>query len=170
MKGGQGLSDVVRASISPSLSAKSRRETHFRKNSQIWMGRTFLGSTSCRGSLRFRHRADLLVVIELLRCRVLLLLQERQLHIEQEAALFRQVACRPLDCQNVKSSKQASSLSSSCEGDNGVQIFLPFASGTRSLTWSSEAMPVLFRPSSPIRAASAHSRCWGEFQCSSSVE
>ena len=49
-----------------------------------------------------------------------------------ECKLLRPVACRPLDCQNVKSSKQAPPLSSSCEGDNGVQMFLPFASGTRS--------------------------------------
>ena len=33
------------------------------------------------------------------------------------------------------SSKQASSLSSSCEGDNGVQLFLPFASRTKSTHW-----------------------------------
>ena len=37
---------VVRAAIRPSLSAKSRRGTHFRTNS-FWMGRTFLGSISC---------------------------------------------------------------------------------------------------------------------------
>ena len=47
MEDGQGLSatwsgptpicriEVVKAAISPSLSAKSRRETHFRKNSPI---------------------------------------------------------------------------------------------------------------------------------------
>ena len=40
--------EIVRAAISPSLRAKSRRETYFRKNSPTRTGRTFLGSTSCR--------------------------------------------------------------------------------------------------------------------------
>ena len=58
-----------------------------------------------------------------------------QLRIEQEAALFRQVSRGPLDRENVKTPEQASSLSSSCEGDNGVQMFLPFASRTKSTHW-----------------------------------
>ena len=52
MEDGQGLSaawsansicliEVVKSAISSSLSAKSRRETYFRKNSPIWMGQTF---------------------------------------------------------------------------------------------------------------------------------
>ena len=58
MKDGQGLNaaqgttpicriEVVKAGISPSLSAKSRRETYFRKNFSTRTGRTFLGPTSC---------------------------------------------------------------------------------------------------------------------------
>ena len=38
----------VKAVIAPSLSARSRRETHFRKSSPVRMGRTFFfGSTAC---------------------------------------------------------------------------------------------------------------------------
>ena len=39
--------DVVKAAISPSLSASSRRETYFRWNSPIYMDPNFLGSASC---------------------------------------------------------------------------------------------------------------------------
>ena len=98
------------------------------------MGRTFLGWTSCCSYvtvssgdfLRFRKRTDPLVVVELLRGRVCLFLQKHQLCVEQEAALFWQVSCRPLDCENV-----ASLLAGSCEEDSGVQMFLPSASRTR---------------------------------------
>ena len=44
--------------------------------------------------LRFRQR---LVVVELLRSRFLLLLQEHQLCIEPEAAFFWQITCCPFD-------------------------------------------------------------------------
>ena len=37
---------AVTGAISPSLSAGSRLQTYFRRNSFIWMGRTFVGSTS----------------------------------------------------------------------------------------------------------------------------
>ena len=63
----------------------------------------------------------------------------------------------PLDCENVKTAKQASPLASSCEGDDGVQVFLP--EGPRALigarlTCGSDAIPVLLRPCSviPLRA------------------
>ena len=85
--------------------------------------------------LHFRQRSDLLVVIELLRGRVLLFLQEHQLRIEQEAALFRQVACRPLHGENVETPQQASPLAVSCEGDDGTQVFLSFSSNTRGTRW-----------------------------------
>ena len=55
-----------------------------------------------------------------------------RLCVEQEATFLRPVACRPFDCQNVKASKQASPLTSSCEGDNGIQVFLPFSGRARS--------------------------------------
>ena len=55
--------------------------------------------------------------------------------IEQEAALFQQVACSPLDRENFETPEQTSPLTSSCEGDDGVQVFLPFASWTRSTHW-----------------------------------
>ena len=72
------------------------------------------------------------VVIELHRGRVFLFLQEHQLYVEQEAALFRQVSCHPLDRGNVELPKQASPLAGSCERDDGIQVFLLFASKTRS--------------------------------------
>ena len=77
--------EVVKASISPSLSAKSRRETYFRKDSHIYKGRTFWGVDlllviqdavfwDVGGDfLRFCQRTDPLVVIELLQGRVLFL-------------------------------------------------------------------------------------------------
>ena len=135
--------EVVRAAISPSLSAKSRRETKFRKN----VGRTFFGVDVLlilrdavfwdvsSDNLRFRQRADPLVVVGLLRGRVVVLLRERQLCVEQEAALFRQVSCRPLVRENVELPELASPLANSCEGDDGVQVFLPFASRTKSTHW-----------------------------------
>ena len=52
---------------------------------------------------------------------------KHQLCVEQEAALSRQVSCRPLDGKNVELPKQASPLAGSCEGDDGIQVFLPFA-------------------------------------------
>ena len=63
------------------------------------------------------------------------LLQEHQLCIEQEAAIFGQVTCCPLDREKAKTPDQTSLLTSSCEGDDGVQVSLPFASGTRSTHW-----------------------------------
>ena len=50
--------------------------------------------------LRFRQRTDPLVIIELLRGWVFLFLQEQQLRVEEEAALFRQVSRRPTNCEN----------------------------------------------------------------------
>ena len=41
------IEEVVKAAISPSLSAGSLRETYFGRNSPICMGRTFLESTFC---------------------------------------------------------------------------------------------------------------------------
>ena len=70
------------------------------------------------------------------------------------------------------------------EGDNGIQVFVPFTSRTGaliddSLTWRSEAMPVLLGPYSlialraslwrpPPQAVRAPSAWWDEFQCPSS--
>ena len=67
---------VVRAAISPSLSAKSRRGTHSRTTFFLWMGRTFFGvylllvvryarlGDVCGECLCFCERSDPLVVIE----------------------------------------------------------------------------------------------------------
>ena len=69
---------VVKAAISPSLSARSRRETHFRKTSPHLNGSNFLEvdllllmqdavfwDVRC-DFLRFRQRTDPLVILELL--------------------------------------------------------------------------------------------------------
>ena len=70
--------EVVRAAISPSLSARSRLETYFRTNSPVGMGRTFLGVgllllvrdavfwDVSSDFVHFRQRTDPPVVIELL--------------------------------------------------------------------------------------------------------
>ena len=61
------------------------------------------------------------------------LLQKHQLSVEQETSLFRQVSCRPLYCDECRAPETSdSSGRSSCEGDDGIQVFLPFASRTRS--------------------------------------
>ena len=87
------------------------------------------------GFLRFRQRANpLVVVVEMLRGRVFLFFQKRQLRVEQGAARFRQVSRGPLDRENVKTPDQASPLASSC-GHDGTQMFLPFAGRTRSTHW-----------------------------------
>ena len=97
--------------------------------------------------LRFRQRANPLVVVELLRGRVFFFLQKDQ--------LFRQVSRGPLDRENVKAPEQAPPLASSCEGDNGIQCSCrsPVGPGALigdSLTWGNEAIPVLLRPCSLI--------------------
>ena len=85
--------------------------------------------------LRFCQRADPLVIVKLPRVRVFLYLKKHQLRVEQEAALFRQVSRGPLDRENVETPQHAPPLASSCEGDDGIQVFLPFASRTRSTHW-----------------------------------
>ena len=77
--------EVVRATISPSLSVSSRRETHFRV---LLITRDAVFWDVSGDFLRFRQRADpLVVVVELFRGRVLFLHQEHQLCIEQEVGL-----------------------------------------------------------------------------------
>ena len=58
-------------------------------------------------------------------------LQEHELRVEEESAFFRQIACRPLDGESVKSSKHTPPLPSSCEGDDCFQM-LSCACGARS--------------------------------------
>ena len=87
-----------------------------------------------RDLLRFCQRADPLVVVELLRGRLLLLLQERRLRVEQEGAVFPQVSRGPLDLR-MSRPRNKHPLASSCEGDDGAHVFLPFASRTRSTHW-----------------------------------
>ena len=68
---------AVRAATSSALSTNSRLETYVRRNSTIWVGRTFfLGSTSlwsccdalfwdiCGDCLRFRERSNPLVIVK----------------------------------------------------------------------------------------------------------
>ena len=94
--------------------------------------------------LRFCQRSDpIIIIIELFRGWVLFLLQEHQLRVEEETELFQQVSCRPLDCENVETSKQTP-----------PQMFLSFACGAQS-THGRDAIPVLLRPLFSHRA----SRC-----------
>ena len=69
-------------------------------------------------------RFPLVVVVKLLRgLAFFFFLQEHQLRVEQEAALFWQVSCCPLGRENVENRIKAPPLASSCEGDDGVQVF-----------------------------------------------
>ena len=168
---------VVRASISSSLRAKSRRETYFRKylpngpnffradlviivhDAVIWnVGVDFL---------RFHQRSD-----PLFRGSVFLLLQELELRVEEESTLFRQVSCRPLDCENVQApplsgspAKETIASKCSCRSPGG-----PGAPTCASLTCGSNAIPVLLRPCSLIalRAALSPSSSPGRKRTSTS--
>ena len=132
--------DVVRAAIPPSLSAKSRRETYFRKELLHLNGPNFLGVDL----LLITHDAVFWDVGAVISCAsvndrihssssncfedwVVLLLQEDELRIEEESALFRQISCRPLDVENVELPKQSASSGRLLRRRrDGVQRFLPF--------------------------------------------
>ena len=105
-----------------SLSARSRRETYFRKNSPIWMGRTFLGSTSCCSYVTLSSGTSVVTSCASVNERI---------H-SSSSNCFEVGSCEAALCENVELPKQASPLAGSCEGDDGVHVFLPFASGTRS--------------------------------------
>ena len=138
--------NVVRAPISLTECQESPRDVFPQELSNL-NGPNFLGVNVLlvrrdalfwdvsRDFLRFRQRANPLVIVAMLRGRVFFFLQEHQLRVEQEAALFWQVSCRPLDCENVELPKPASPLASSCKGDGGIQVFLPFTSRTRGTHW-----------------------------------
>ena len=95
-----------------------------------------------------------------------------------------------LDREDDKAPEQAPPLDNSCEGDTGIQVFLPFASGTRSTHWRQfdvrQRSDACFAPSllpssrsTPVCSA-LHPRrfapprrtphWWDEFRCPSSVE
>ena len=57
---------------------------------------------------------------------------EHELRVEEETALFRQVSRRHLLVRVLRPRNQAPSLASSCEGDNGIQMFLSFTCWPRS--------------------------------------
>ena len=139
--------DVVRAAISSSLSARSRRETYFRRNSPIRVDRTFIGSTSCWSYVTLSSGMSVVTSCASVSERIhssssncfvvgpLPFWRKNQLRVEQEAALFQQVSRGPLDRDMSTPLEQAPPLASSCEGDNGIQVFVPFTSRTRSTHW-----------------------------------
>ena len=104
------------------------------------MGRAFLRSTSCWSYMTLFSGTSVVASFASVNERIhssssncfevesFCFLQKHQLRVEQEAAFFRQVSCGPLDCETVKTPEQAPPLASSCEEDDGVQVFLPFAS------------------------------------------
>ena len=129
-----------------------------------------------RDFLRFRQRANALVVVELLRGRVFSFSKNVSCVLSRKRQLFRQVSRGSLDRENVKTPEQVPPLASSCEADNGIQVFLLFACRIKSTQWrqfqvAQRRIPVLLRPCSlialranlyhpplqAIRAASAHS-------------
>ena len=93
-----------------SLSAKSRRETYFRKNSSHLNGPNFFWeSISCCSYVTVSSGTSAVTSCASVSERIhssswnwfevgsFVFLQKHQLCVEQEAALFRQVSCRPLD-------------------------------------------------------------------------
>ena len=132
---------VMRAGISPSLSAKSRLDTYCRTNSPILVGRSLCGSTpwSCAERLGFAY-----------------LLQEHQLRIKKEkrhtsgrspvahltVKTLRTLIIRLL-CPAPANATIASKLSCLAPEDPGALT-------GASLTCGSDATPVLLRPFSPM--------------------
>ena len=81
---------VVRAAISPSLSARSLHlngPNFFRVDRLLVIQDAVFWDVRC-DFLYFRQRSDPLAVVELLRGRVLFSLQEHQLRVEEESAFF----------------------------------------------------------------------------------
>ena len=129
--------EVERAAISPSRDVFPQELSHLNRPNFLEVDvllviRDAIFWDVSRGFLRFYQRADALVIVELLRSRVLLLLSEHQLCIEQEAALLGQVSDGPLDREAAKPPEQAPLLASSSEGDDGIHMFLSIASRPRS--------------------------------------
>ena len=54
-------------------------------------------------------------------------LSKHQLRVEQEAAMFGEVTRGPRDRQNIEREEHSPPLPSAGEGDDGVEVFLPFA-------------------------------------------
>ena len=105
-----------------------------------------------RDILRLCQRADPLVVVKLLRSRVLLLLKKHQLRVEQEAALLQQVSrrmrmSRPRNRRLLWPAPAKETLAPRCSCLSPVG---PGALIGDSVTYGSEAMPVLIRPCSLI--------------------
>ena len=154
--------DVVRAAISSSLSARSRRETYFRRNSPIRVDRTFIGSTSRWSYVTLPSGMSVVTSCASVSERIhssssncfvvgpFPFLRKNQLRVEQEAALFRQVSRGPLDrdmstARNRRllwpvPAKETMASRCSCRSPVG-----PGALIGESWTWGNEAMPVLLR-------------------------
>ena len=163
---------VVRATISPSLSAKSRRETYFRQNSPIWMDRTFFRVDSLlvmHGTVFpemscFFQRSDPLIVIELLP------FQEHELRVEEESTFFWKIVqlivriSRPRNRRHLCPAPAKEMMVSRCSSSS------PVGHGALMsviLTCGSDSIPVLLRaalyfpPLQATRAASATSALVG---------
>ena len=52
---------------------------------------------------------------------------EHQLRVEQEAAMFGEVARGPPQSKNIQHSEHAPPLPSAGDGDDGIEVFMPFA-------------------------------------------
>ena len=48
--------------------------------------------------------------------------------------IFRNISCGPLHCQDVQDSQEPSSLSSACESNDGIQMFLSLTRGSWGLS------------------------------------
>ena len=120
---------VVRTALSPSLSATSRLETHFRTKLPDQDRSNFLGvhltlvlrhalfGDVCGDCSRLCERSDPLIVM----------------------TLFQEMSSDPLACQDVRGSRCSSRSPERFGARKGA-----------SLTWRSDAIPVLLRPSSLV--------------------
>ena len=101
--------------------------------------------------LRFRQRANPLVIVELLRGRVFVFLEKQQLRIEQEATLFWQVSRGPLDCEKRQdpgtSASSGQTVASRCSRRSPAG---PGELNGDSLTWGSEAILAPSSRSAPV--------------------
>ena len=82
--------------------------------------------------VRFRQRSDPLVIIELFRGWALFLLQEHELRVEENSALFRQVSCRPLFVRMSSTRNKRLLWPAPAKETIASEMFLPLTCGLQS--------------------------------------
>ena len=153
---------AVRVEISPLLSARSRLETYFRRNSSIWMGRTFAGSTSLWSWVRRSSGISAATSCASVRDRNYS--SSSNIFVVGSFAFFRNTNCvldrsqhssgtSPAPHLTVRMSRILKTLlfclaSAKAMMASRCSCRAPGALMVANLTWESDAIPVLLRPCS----------------------